>query len=480
MSSNVQLLVNNVDLTQYLDQGGDSGFAWRISQQWSRQGDVATFYLWDEHPSVTEGGVSLHYSIAPVSTVVFKDVGLGLTLFSGIVSNPTLTRYGPNLVLWTLNCTDWTYMSDRSLVHMDVQNLTTDQMVIDAVNIANCGVKAATVANGGFVYPGPLVTRAKFIYNTLSSALTNIVQLAGTYTSWGWHIDENVNLHFYPLANAIGSGVTFTDVLTKQPSGLSPVSNTFGFYSGDPSTFSYNYDATQLRNLAVVRGANYSVKTTDTFIGNGSQSSWPLTQAPDTTAIQRINLKVGGVVQTVSAQQGTSATTQFVINPNLSGQWFLQVNGGFGSIPGSGTSIVISYSYVAPNIAQVTSAPSIAKFSSLPNRGVFQVYIADTNLQSLSAAQLRAQAEVRTFAFPEERVTFVTTDDWPGHIRGGETFTMTNSFVPDSQNNYSTSSPGFTDTFIVLQNQIQASAQGAGLRTYTITAARLLPTGGVY
>lgn len=470
MTTTIQLLVNGVDLTQYLEQD-----TYSITQQWSRQGDTATFYLLDEHPSSTEGGVSLHFTIPALATVTFIDNGLGVTIFSGLCTYPLLTRPSPNIAYWELQCADWTYLSDRALVQMDISNLTTDQIVLDAVSEANCGITAKAASAGGFVYPGPLVVRAKFIFATLSAALTNIVQLAATYTSWGWFIDENRALHFYPLANAPVTSIAFTDNLTSQIGGGIPSTTTLGFY--DVDNFQYGWDATQIRNKAVVRGSNYFVAQTDTFVGNGSQSSWPLTQAPDTTAISSILLKVGGVTQTVSAQLGTSQTTAFVIQPNLSGQWFLQVNGSFGTIPGSGVSIVIKYKYVAPNIAEVTSPSSIATFSSLPNAGVFSVYIADTNLQSLEAAQLRGQSEVHTFAFPEERVQLYTTDDWPGHIRAGELFTLTTTQTPDAANGYSI---GITDTYIVVQSQIQASQRGAGYRVYQITAARATGRGGIF
>lgn len=469
MPNTVQFLINGVDRTQYLEQE-----TWSITQQWSRQGDTATFYLVDEHPSATEGGVSLNFTVPPLATIVFKDITLNMTLFSGLCTYPMLTRPGPNLAYWELQCTDWTYLSDRALVQLDTSNMTTDQIVLAAVANANCGINAA-LAPAGFVYPGPLVSRAKFIFNTLSAALTNTVQLAATYTSWGWFIDENRNLHFYPLGNAPVTGITFTDNLTKQVAGNSPVSSTFGFY--DVDNFEYGWDATQMRNRAVVRGSTYFVAQSDTFIGNAAQTSWPLTQAPDTTAISSINLKVGGVTQTVSAQLGTSETTQFVIQPNLSGQWFLQVNSGFGSVPGNGVSIVLKYKYVAPNIAVVTSPDSIAKFSSLPNKGVFSVYIADTNLQRLEAAQLRGQSEVHTFGYPEDRIQFHTTDDWPGHIRAGELFTFVNSSTPDFNNG---GSIGVNDTFIVIQLTIQASEKGAGFRVYQVTAARATGVAGVF
>lgn len=470
MTTNIQLLVNGVDRTANLEQE-----TWNVTQQWSRQGDTATFYLMDEHPSSTEGGVSLNFTIPALATVVFKDLGLGVTIFSGLCTYPVLERPAPNLAYWELQCTDWTYLADRSLVQMDVSNLTTDQIVLNGLTNSASGITGSSSASGGFVYPGPLVARAKFIFNTLSQALTAVVQLAATYTAWGWYIDENRVLHFYPVANAPVSGITFSDVLSKQTGGTSPVSSTFGFY--DVDNFQYGWDATQIRNRAVVRGSNYFVAQVDTFVGNGAQTSWPLTQAPDTTAIAGASLKVNGVTQTVSAQLGTSQTTQFVIQPNLSGQWFLQVNNGFGTVPGSGQSIVLSYKYVAPNIADIRSQASINTFSTLPNKGVFSVYIADTNLQSLEAAQLRGQSEVHTFAYPEERVQFYTTQDWPGHIRAGELFTFVNAETPDAANGYAL---GINDTFIVVQLTIQAAQEGAGLRVYQITAARATGLGGIF
>lgn len=456
MSTSLQLLINGTDYTQYLEQG-----TWTITQQYTRQGDTATFYLVDEHPDEPSTGPSLNIYIPALAVVTFKDLGLNQVLFAGLVTAPEVQYDGPNRLYWTVQCTDWTYFADHGLITGDFVNFTVDQIVLMLVTQANCGIIAATVANGGFVSPGPVIPRIQFVYSTLSNALVSLISVASTYSSWGWYIDENRNLHFAPLTAVVNSGVTFTDNIQT------PDSNTVGHY--DTDNFTYTWDATQLRNRAVVRGSSYTTLQTDTWFGDGVTTQWAISQVPDTSKIGSASLKIAGVTTQVSIQSGTSATTPFVVVQNNIGAWFLAVNPGVGNIPSTGQSIALKYFYTAPIIAQVDNVPSENSLSSLPNHGVFATYILDINLKTLAAAQQRGQAEVYSFGLPEERVQFQTTEPFTGHVRAGQIVTWSSAVVPNSANS---GNPGITDTFLVIQNTISASQYGYYYRTYQITGAR--------
>lgn len=436
----LKITVNGTDRSQWADQA-----TWTISQNWSRQGDTATIYLADEHP---DSPLSLSYTVSPLATIVLTDTTLNTTLFSGVVTTPKLTWAGPNLALWELACADWTYLADRAVVVGDYLNQTADAIVKSLTSAAACGI---TTNN---VQAGPTIPRAQFIYDSLSNAWTKITKLASLTATYGWYVDENQDLHFYPLLNAVSSGWTFTDLLTDTGAG----------YAHYDTGWDYLWDASSIRNSATVRGASYDAQQSDLFVGNGSQASWPLTYTPNTSNLKP-TLTVGGVTKTVGTQDGTGATTQWVIVQSASGSWFLTPN--TDPVPASSTVISFTYTYQAPVLSRAQDQASITKFHSLPNGGVFGIYIADTSLQSVLTAKSRGQREIHTYSEPQERAEFTTTADFSGHVRAGQLITFKSRFVPDSLNSYN---PGINDNFLVLQNRISGSP---GLyRTYQITAVR--------
>jgi hypothetical protein len=448
LSQNLQLLVDGIDLTRFVDQEN-----WSIAQNWSRQGDTASFLLTDEHAVRNV----LSFVVGPLATVVFTDVGLGQTLFSGVVPKPQVKFPSPNLAEWNLDCVDWTYLADRALVVGDYTGQTADQLAIALTAQANCGITAATPANGGFVFPGQQIPRVQFNFETLTQAWTKISKLASITSTYGWYVDENRALHFYPIANAVSSGQTLTDDITKH--------SVAGFANYETDSFAYEWDATSIRNTITVRGADYSQQQTDLFVGNGSQVSFPLTFVPDANNIAQATLAVGGVTKTVAAQSGGSATTQWVIVGNAANQWFLQAN--TDTAPADLVIVQFVYPFLQPVLSRVASGVSVAKFKTLPNGGAFAYYIADSNLPTLLAAQKRGQREVATYAQPTERVQMSVTRDFAGHFRAGQLVTVVNGMVPDSDN---ANLPGINDQFLVLQNRVQGAA--GLLRSYQITAVR--------
>jgi len=449
VSQQLQLLVGGSDLTQYVTQD-----AWSINQNWSRQGDTASFTLVDEHPQRT----TLTFTVTPLTTVVMRDVGLGVTLFSGVCTKPLVKFDSPNLATWSLDCVDWTYLSDRKIVVGDYTNYTADALAILLCQQFPCGVSAATPANGGFVQPGPQIPRIQFNYDTLTTAWTKISKLVSLNTTYGWYVDENQALHFNTLTQATSSGWTLTDNIALQ--------GTAGYQGYDNDSFEYEWDATSIRNSVTVRGGDYSQSQTDLFVGNGSTAAFPLTFVPDANNIAQAALTVGGVASTVSAQTGGNATTAWVIVGNAANQWFLVPN--TDPVPAGSTIVSLTYPYLQPVVSNVSDQTSIARFKSLPNGGSFAYYIGDSSLPTLLAAQVRGQREVNTYSQPTERATVTLTENFTGHVRAGQTITLQNGMVPDSQNN---NTPGLSDTFLILQNRINGK-QGL-YRTYGLTAARI-------
>lgn len=444
----LQLLVGGADLTTYSEQDG-----WSIAQQWSRQGDTASFTLTDEHPNPTV----LSFAPTPLTTVSLTNTTTGQVLFSGVCPKPQVKILGPTLTKWQLDCVDWTYIADRTLVVGDYSGMTVDALAVLITTQANCGIHAATTADGGFVAPGVQIPRVQFNYDTLTAAWSRLSKLASASSTYGWYVDENRNLHFHSVVQATDSGWTLTD----NPAQV----NTTDTYAYLADTFAYEWDATSIRNSITVRGADYTQTQTDLWVGDGTTAAFPLTFLPDSQNIAAAALTVDGVTKTVSADTGSSAETDWVIVGNAANQWFLTPN----TDPTPATVIIqFAYPYLQPVVVRMADATSIARFSGLPNRGVFDYYLADTSLPTLLAAQQRAQREAATYAQPTERVQIDVPAGFPGHFRAGQLVRVVTGMIPDSQRN---SLAGIDDRFIVLQ--LRMDGVGGMYRTYQMTGARV-------
>jgi hypothetical protein len=447
-----------VDYTKYLAWGGAMN-QMSINQNFGRQGDTANFPLVDDY----EATGTPNFSVPVMSRVKLTDNTLNKVLFAGVANDPTLVVQSPTLNEWDLKCTDYTFYADNIIVNGTFIGLTVDQIVVRLTQAANCGITAKTIRNGGYVAPGPQLASFVLNYVTLSDAWRKLATLASQSTPYGWYVDENRNLHFYDASTAIASGVTFTTTPTAVNG-----SSTQGHIAYD--NFSYEWDGASVRNRVLVQGANQVIshgtvlKTTptDTFVGNGNQTSWPLRYTLNGTP----SLYVRGIhhdVNVVEAGQTGSGTWQAI--QNTIGQWFLITTG---AAPGSGVVLKIWYNYEVPVVAQANDHGSQTLYNG-PNRGIFEEYINDTTLTTVPMALARAMRERTEYAFAPERFTFNTTEDWYGWVRSGETFKVTNKFIPDAENNYSW---GLTnEKFLCTGNSI--TFVPGGYRQMQITSVRI-------
>lgn len=427
-----------------------------ITQNFGRQGDTATLPLVDEYVN------NPSFYIPVDSQVALVDNSIGTTLFAGVCNDPVLTPTGPNRNEWSLQCTDYTYYADNALVRGQFYGQTVDQIVVALTQLANCGISAATVANGGYVAPGPQLASFILNYTTLSAAWRKLAQLAGQVTPYGWYVDSTLQLHFYDATTAQASGVTFT----TSPS-VAAGTPSQGHYLLD-SQFAYEWDGTSIKNSILVQGANQTIAygttanaPTDTWLGTGQQTAWPLRYTATGTPV----LRVGGVSTPVAVvQSGSTSGDTWQIVQAAAGGWSLITTG---TAPSSGVVIEIWYNYQVPVVARAQDYASQAQYTG-PNSGVYAEYINDTSLTTVPMALNRAMRERTEYAFAAERITFTTGEDWTGWVRAGETCTITNQFVPDAQNSYAW---GVTDTFLVIANSIEFGA--GGYRQCTITAVRI-------
>lgn len=446
-----------VDYTSKLAWSGAAN-QMSITQNFGRQGDTAVFVLVDEYvttPSVV---------IPVLSQVKLVDNTAGQTIFAGVCNDPVLSVTSPNRNEWNLQCTDYAFYADNRTVRGSFYGQTTDQIVVALVTSANCGITAATIANGGYIARGPQLASFVLNYTSLTSALRKLSQLAGITTPFGWYVDENKALHFYDASTATFSGVTFTTTPTTGGGG----SLTEGHFAMGQN-FGYEWDGTSVHNRILVQGANQTIAhttvptgtPTDQWLSNGVQHSWPLRHTPSGS----LSLRIGNRSTSVSlVQAGSTSTTVWQVKQNANGQWFLNTTG---AIPASGITIRLWYDYQVPVVAQANDFASQSLYTG-PNGGIYEEFINDSSLFTVPMALNRAQRERQEYAFAAERITFSTTEEFLGWVRAGDVITVVNRFIPDAQNGYSI---GISSQFLVISNSI-TFGQG-GYRIMQITAIRI-------
>jgi hypothetical protein len=440
-----------------------------LTQNFGRQGDTGSFALVDDYG----GKAQPNFFIKPLSQISLFDNTANVSLFTGVVTDVQMDPL-VNRNVWTLACTDYTFYADNAIVQGTFVGQTIDQIVVALTQQANCGITALQTgqSNGttiGYVAPSPLIQSFVLNYSTLSEAWRKLAKLASQTTPFGWYVDQNRNLHFFDQTAAQSSGVSFSTTLSYVGSSTP---NLLEGHMQFSNSFAYEWDGASVRNRILVQGATQIVKygsyrtanPVDQWPTNGVQQSWPLRYTVTGSPV----LQVNGTLQPVTlvSAGGSFTGTGWTVQQNYIGSWFL--NAPAGGPPGGGQTIKLWYDYQIPIIAQANDIASQQTYTG-PNGGVFSEYISDSSLTSVPMAQARAYRQQQEYAFVAERLTFTSSPEWLGWVRAGQTFTMTNSFIPDTRNNYAW---GLTNaTFIVISNSVQF--QQGGYRTCQFKCIRI-------
>lgn len=445
------------DYTRYLAWAGAQQ-QMTITQNFGRQGDTGVFPVVEDYASLGTPSIA----ILAMSQIALYDNTAGQSLFAGVANSATQsTIVNKTLNEWDLGAVDYTLYADNKDVHGIFFGWTVDQIVVSLVAQADCGITAATVADGGYVEPGPQLASYVLNFNPLSTAWRQLANLAGSTTPWGWYVDQNLELHFFPGTQALSSGVTFTTAATTAGS------LTEGHILLD-SQNAYQQDGTSLSNRILVQGANTTVPggspttkgATDTWRADGTQSAWPLRYTVSGTPI----LYVGGVAQTglIVAPSGASASGAWVVEQNTVGQYFLVAQ----TAPAYGTLIQIWYTYLEPVVMQASDYTSIAQYPG-PNGGIYGQFVSDSSLTTAPMAMARAQQMRAEYAFVVERFTFNSSPDFIGWVRAGWTCYVVDQFAYDIQ----ALAWGVSDTFVIIANTVTFG--DGGYRTMQVTAVRI-------
>ena len=472
------------DYSKYIVYSG-SGSAPSFTQSFGRQGASGTISLIDpNYASNSYQGVNDVLEVSPTfyiptySQVLIVDNAIATSasaasfnngvLFAGYVSSPSLTLESVNSAIWDLSVVDYSGYANASIVYGEYEGLAMDDLIVALVNVANCGIKAKTVVNGGYVSPGPIIPRMVFSHTNLTSALQKVSQMASTTSAFGWYVDQNLNLHFYDQNQAQKSGITVTDA----PTSGSSLSLTECHMDMD-SPPKYNFDGTTLFNRCTVTGAKttitpkFTASPTDIWRSTFNQYNYLLSYVPDSKS-STPRIIVNGVTSSVSYNEGTSVpTTPWMISQNPDGSWVLQVNSTVTNPVTAGSIIQLWYPYQTQITATANDSASQIAIGG-GNSGIFAKAVNSANTTTATAAYQRAIREVTEYGRPQERISFTTTSEWVGLWQAGQSFQLESRLLLDSQNNFT--SP-LNATFVITQLSLSVTDQG--FRTWDVEAVRV-------
>lgn len=481
-----------VELAWRLLDGLAEAGQWTITENWGRQSDTASFFLVDEHAPGVKNVI-----VPPMSLIEMFDLRLGEVIFGGVIDDPLLGWQATTLDYWTLNCDGYqVYLTTAEpITYENSAPFLPGTIVLDLMTNGGqtpptgydtwFGVKAASITAGGFVndVDGSPLTGVQFQNATLIDCLTNLAMYASSITElWAAWVDEDRNLHFDRADIEAGPVAVFTDTPTAvgtQTTGHIQAVTAGSSGDGTGNQYTYEWNATDLRNVAQVAGTSVDNQWTDHYLGDGTTQQWQLSFAPDTSGSDNgvntvITLTLAGSPVTVDTMTaGQAPTTDFVLVQGLNGVWTLQT--GTANPPSSGQALVLTYAYASPILLQVESnyvAQGANPYNG-PNRGVFAEFVSDSSITSFSAALARGEREIGEYQFHQEIITFSSGEDYAGHVRAGDVIQCDLSQTPDSQNAWSI---GFSDLFVVTAVTIEASQNGLGFRMYSITAVRTFQT----
>ena len=516
-----------LDLTKYLEQT-----QWQITQQFTRQGDTATFYLYDadvfytpvpepervalDYTALSGTGIStpgnvlagffgtsqpvggsvsgatssLHFVIPPLSQVIFRDTSINEVLFAGLVQKPKMQWQAPTLMQWELDCVDWSIFLTYATVQPVSFPLTdTNGNVIETLSTAllyllngqqpfEAGTTTYTVTNPVYGVSGALAP-AGYVQDTgvtltgIELTYQTLTDALNLITQWAsindsWGYRVDANRQ---LHFAPVENFSQNVVLITDEVSLSQSPYNTAHIVNDKQ-LRYNWDATQLRNTVTGIGGNTEIMMTDTWLGDGLTTQWILSSDYDPALEKQATLLINSVITavTVIGSKQPKVTPPWSLAQSNERMWVLRA----ATAPAAGVPIVFSYYFRQPMIypATVQSNP----YTLLPNHGVFAEIISDTSLKTLDSLAARVQRELVEYGQAVEEITLTTGEDFLGHILAGDTITISLSFVPDSQRAFL---PGISDVFLVTQNTISASQHGGGYRTYQLTATRLQFQNGI-
>jgi len=357
----------------------------------------------------------------PVLTHVVRvtDDG-GNVLFEGRITRITKKVEGSNILVYEIECMDYTIDLDRQLVAESYSDMTVEDIITDIITDNTTGF---TTNNVNCSLPVDFIS---FNYEEVSKCIQRLAELV----NYEWYVDHNRDIHFFARGDEVA------------PFNLDDTGANYIYRSLE---LEENYDS--IKNAIVVRGATYtgtSIVTRYTRITEGEETADTHEKFAELPQV-----RVNGVEQTVGLDH--------VNDPELFdclwnyGQKLIRWRED--NKPGLLDDIEIKGKPEIPIILSLEDSDSIAKY------GRREFLITDRTINSKEAANDRAQAELQAYKDELEEGSFET---YQGGLRAGQ------------QINVSSATRGENTDFIIKQVRTRMRTQGKFIHFVKLVTQRTL------
>lgn len=293
-------------------------------------------------------------------------------IFSGKIVDIVQRVEGKNILVYEIQCNDWTYVADQKL-YVDSHTNETAKEIVDNIvaSLSSLGITGTNVEASADSFT---IEFLQFDYARVSDALREIADMIG----YDWYIDYDKDLHFFPKGNS------------SAPFSLDDTGGKYIYRS-----LVLRDSDKQIKNTIYIVGADYVGSTTTDKVGtgDGNQKRFPLPYKYDV----KPTLTVGGVSKTVGID--------FIDNPaSFDALWnFQEKVMNFTAAPASGAVEVTGVPLI-PLLLKLTAPGSVAA------KGTYEFKIVDKTLKTQDAVRKRAQAELDAYADSITEAEFDTAE----------------------------------------------------------------------
>ena len=302
----------------------------------------------------------------------------GTQIFGGIIVKLVQRVEDYKILLYDIECEDYTRLLDKKLVADTFSNKTITQILesINANYLEDFTLNHAQGINKQIAY-------IAFNYCSVSNALTQLADLV----NYDWYVDYDRDIHFFSKSAKSAS----IDINDDDGSYLK-------------GSLRIRRDNSQLRNKIYIRGGEYLADTlTSETISDGIQNVYPLPYR-----YEDLQVSVTGEVWD-GGVDGVDAITPFDYLWNKS-EKFIRFRGD--RIPNDTSSIRMSGQPYLPVRVVTQDLGSIAETSSVEGGdGVYEFLVVDNSINSKEGARQRATEELNSYKETLSEAQFATYKD---------------------------------------------------------------------
>jgi len=335
----------------------------------------------------------------------------GTRIFGGYTTQVEISKEGVPRASY--QCTDYTRLLDRLLVHRVYESMTDAAIISDIVSryCVGSGISAT------YVVSSATIDKISFNYIQPSQAIRKLCELTGN----SWYIDYNKALHYFPLATNVA------------PFNITSSTSTY-------SNLKIRNDATQIKNRVYVRGGTkLSDYTTYSTKGDGVKRQFVLPDKP-----HDVTVTLNGAAKTLGIKNVN--TTGYDYYLNFQEKYMEQSS--LATLLTSTDTLAITYKYDIPILVAIENTASIIA------SGVHEFALFDKSISTTQSARDRATAELT---------------DYANSIIEGSFTTTTAGFLSGQYININLSEYGINANYLV--QQVITRSLGANTFSYEVSLA---------